>query len=167
MSQDRYGPHQNNRSTHRHHPEQKRCRRYLDAAHDGEGGQACGEERLGHILDVEARQRAPRQGTPRLEQDEVVDILTRLGMEVKSFKDHWMVKPPSFRFDIEIEADVPTEVVGAVKPGLEIRVTLDDGSDHTARVRALIPISAAVPHRSGLPSGIIFNSVSRTCASNS
>ena len=41
--------------------------------------------------------------------------------------------------DLEIEADIPTEVVGSVKPGLEIRITLDDGTDHKARVRALIP----------------------------
>jgi phenylalanyl-tRNA synthetase beta chain len=47
----------------------------------------------------------------RLDQDEIIDILTRLGMEVKSFKDHWMVKPPSFRFDIEIEADLLEELV--------------------------------------------------------
>jgi phenylalanyl-tRNA synthetase beta chain len=47
----------------------------------------------------------------QLEQDEIIDILTRLGMEVKSFKDHWMVKPPSFRFDIEIEADLLEELV--------------------------------------------------------
>ncbi len=47
----------------------------------------------------------------QLEQDEIIDILERLGMEVKSFKDHWMVKPPSFRFDIEIEADLLEELV--------------------------------------------------------
>jgi phenylalanyl-tRNA synthetase beta chain len=46
-----------------------------------------------------------------LEADEIIDILRRLGMEVKSFKDHWMVKPPSFRFDIEIEADLLEELV--------------------------------------------------------
>ncbi|MGB5457571.1 MAG: phenylalanine--tRNA ligase subunit beta [Gammaproteobacteria bacterium] len=42
---------------------------------------------------------------------EIVDILQRLGMEVKSFNDHWMVRPPSFRFDIEIEADLLEELV--------------------------------------------------------
>jgi len=47
----------------------------------------------------------------QLEQDEIIGILQRLGMEVKSFKDHWMVKPPSFRFDIEIEADLLEELV--------------------------------------------------------
>jgi phenylalanyl-tRNA synthetase beta chain len=56
-------------------------------------------ERINRVLGIE------------LEQDEIIDILTRLGMEVKSFKDHWMVKPPSFRFDIEIEADLLEELV--------------------------------------------------------
>ena len=46
-----------------------------------------------------------------LEQDEIVDILQRLGMVVKSFNDSWMVKPPSFRFDIAIEADLLEELV--------------------------------------------------------
>ena len=56
-------------------------------------------ERIKRVLGIE------------LEQDEIIEILTRLGMEVKSFKDHWMVKPPSFRFDIEIEADLLEELV--------------------------------------------------------
>ncbi|MEM1045552.1 MAG: efflux RND transporter periplasmic adaptor subunit [Pseudomonadota bacterium] len=41
--------------------------------------------------------------------------------------------------DLEIETDVPTEVIGSVSPGQEIRVTLDDGTEHRAIVRALIP----------------------------
>ncbi|MEM8811314.1 MAG: efflux RND transporter periplasmic adaptor subunit [Pseudomonadota bacterium] len=41
--------------------------------------------------------------------------------------------------DLEIEADIPTEYIGAVTPGMNVRVTLDDGSDHSARVRALVP----------------------------
>ena len=56
-------------------------------------------ERIGRVLGI------------TLEQDEIVDILQRLGMEVKSFGDHWMVKPPSFRFDIAIEADLLEELV--------------------------------------------------------
>ena len=57
------------------------------------------EERIGRVLGVS------------LDRDEVRDILERLGMEVKSFQDHWMVKPPSFRFDIQIEADLLEELV--------------------------------------------------------
>ncbi|NNJ98740.1 MAG: phenylalanine--tRNA ligase subunit beta [Gammaproteobacteria bacterium] len=56
-------------------------------------------ERIGRVLGV------------KLEHDEIVDILQRLGMEVKSFNDSWMVKPPSFRFDIAIEADLLEELV--------------------------------------------------------
>ena len=40
---------------------------------------------------------------------------------------------------LEIETDVPTEIVGSVKPGQVLDVTLDDGSRHKATVRALIP----------------------------
>lgn len=56
-------------------------------------------ERIGRVLGV------------TLAHDEIVDILQRLGMEVKSFNDSWMVKPPSFRFDIAIEADLLEELV--------------------------------------------------------
>lgn len=41
---------------------------------------------------------------------EVTDILQRLGMEVGQEGDHWLVRPPSFRFDIAIEADLIEEV---------------------------------------------------------
>jgi phenylalanyl-tRNA synthetase beta chain len=56
-------------------------------------------ERISRVLGIE------------LDKGEIIDILMRLGMEVKSFKDHWMVKPPSYRFDIEIEADLLEELV--------------------------------------------------------
>jgi phenylalanyl-tRNA synthetase beta chain len=43
--------------------------------------------------------------------EQVSDILKRLGMEIKVYSDGWLVKPPSFRFDIVIEADLLEEVV--------------------------------------------------------
>lgn len=46
-----------------------------------------------------------------LAEDEVTAIFQRLGMEVKVYPDGWLVKAPSFRFDIEIEADLLEEVV--------------------------------------------------------
>ena len=46
-----------------------------------------------------------------LAEDEVTEIFQRLGMEVKVYPDGWLVKAPSFRFDIEIEADLLEEVV--------------------------------------------------------
>jgi len=41
----------------------------------------------------------------------VTEIFQRLGMEVKVYPDGWLVKAPSFRFDIAIEADLLEEVV--------------------------------------------------------
>lgn len=43
--------------------------------------------------------------------EEVTEIFQRLGMEVKVFSDGWLVKSPSFRFDIRIEADLLEEIV--------------------------------------------------------
>ncbi len=44
------------------------------------------------------------------EPGEVTDILERLGMQVKTTDAGWEVTPPSFRFDIAIEADLVEEV---------------------------------------------------------
>jgi RND family efflux transporter MFP subunit len=41
--------------------------------------------------------------------------------------------------DLEIEADVPFERLAGIAPGVEVSVALDDGSRHTASVRAVIP----------------------------
>lgn len=43
---------------------------------------------------------------------------------------------------LEIEADIPTEIIASVVPGLTVEVTLDDGTAQSARVRALIPSEA-------------------------
>lgn len=45
-----------------------------------------------------------------LADTEVVDILTRLGMQVESVGDGWSVVPPSWRFDIAIEVDLIEEL---------------------------------------------------------
>ena len=46
-----------------------------------------------------------------LETTEVTEILTRLGMTIKKQQgDHWQVSPPTFRFDISIEADLIEEL---------------------------------------------------------
>ncbi|EDY87596.1 phenylalanyl-tRNA synthetase, beta subunit [gamma proteobacterium HTCC5015] len=47
----------------------------------------------------------------RFEKQEVVDILQRLGMGVAVLEEGWRVTPPSFRFDINIEADLIEELV--------------------------------------------------------
>ena len=40
---------------------------------------------------------------------------------------------------LEIEADVPADRLAGLAPGLEVRVGLDDGSVHSATVRAIVP----------------------------
>jgi len=43
-------------------------------------------------------------------EQEVLEILRRLGMEVHQQTDGWKVTPPAFRFDIELEEDLIEEV---------------------------------------------------------
>ncbi len=81
------------------------------------GGQA------GPLSEVVAREHLPAEPAIRLRPqrikhllglqiaaDEVDAILHRLGMAVAREGDHWLVVPPSFRFDITIEADLIEEV---------------------------------------------------------
>ncbi|HHJ18048.1 MAG TPA: phenylalanine--tRNA ligase subunit beta [Gammaproteobacteria bacterium] len=42
--------------------------------------------------------------------EQVEDILTRLGLALEGTEEGWLVTPPSFRFDLEIEADLIEEV---------------------------------------------------------
>ncbi|MBE9564712.1 MAG: phenylalanine--tRNA ligase subunit beta, partial [Proteobacteria bacterium] len=56
-------------------------------------------ERIKRVLGIE------------MADEEVTEIFQRLGMEVKVYPDGWLVKSPSFRFDIQIEADLLEEVV--------------------------------------------------------
>lgn len=41
--------------------------------------------------------------------------------------------------DLEIEAEVPTERLAGLTPGAVVAVRLDDGTEHTATVRAVVP----------------------------
>ena len=43
--------------------------------------------------------------------DDVTEIFQRLGMETKVYPESWLIKAPTFRFDIQIEADLLEEVV--------------------------------------------------------
>ena len=45
-----------------------------------------------------------------IDDDEIASILTRLHMQVSVIDGGWTVRPPSYRFDIEIEADLIEEV---------------------------------------------------------
>ncbi len=42
--------------------------------------------------------------------------------------------------NLEIEADVPFDRLGGVTPGVSVKFRLDDGSEHQAIVRAVIPV---------------------------
>ncbi|MEN8131447.1 MAG: phenylalanine--tRNA ligase subunit beta, partial [Pseudomonadota bacterium] len=81
------------------------------------GGQA------GPVIEVIADEHLPTGQTVELRRariqrvlgmlpadDEIVDILTRLGMQVEATAAGWDVNSPTFRFDIEIEADLIEEV---------------------------------------------------------
>jgi phenylalanyl-tRNA synthetase beta chain len=46
-----------------------------------------------------------------MSDEQVIDILTRLGMPLTDEEDGWLVKIPSCRFDISIEADLIEELV--------------------------------------------------------
>jgi len=46
----------------------------------------------------------------KLTQDEIESILSRLGMSLEPLDGEWRVIPPSFRFDIAIEADLIEEI---------------------------------------------------------
>ena len=55
-------------------------------------------------------QRVERILGVKITDDVIVDILTRLEMQVEATDDGWMVTPPSCRFDIAIEVDLIEEV---------------------------------------------------------
>jgi len=46
-----------------------------------------------------------------LAKDEIEQLLARLGMQLEASGDEWQVTPPSFRFDMEIEADLIEEII--------------------------------------------------------
>lgn len=79
--------------------------------------------RPGPVIEVSAPEHLPAERAIRLRPerierllgleiaaDEVGEILTRLGMAVAENNDHWLVAPPSFRFDLALEADLIEEL---------------------------------------------------------
>jgi len=78
---------------------------------------------VGSITDITNATTLPKQSGVLLRQQriqrilgvslpdsEVDDIFKRLGMQVETTTDGWLVTPPSFRFDIAIEADLIEEI---------------------------------------------------------
>jgi phenylalanyl-tRNA synthetase beta chain len=81
------------------------------------GGQA------GPVIEVVAPEHLPAEPAIRLrserihrllglkiENQDVNEILLRLGMAVADEGDHWLVVPPAFRFDLTLEADLIEEI---------------------------------------------------------
>ena len=85
--------------------------------------------RLAEINLYNAQIRAPYAGV-------VTERLTEAGAYVK-------IGDPVIRMigdrALEIEADVPFQHLGGLKPGIEVGLRLDDGTSHSAVVRALVP----------------------------
>ncbi|WP_433689628.1 phenylalanine--tRNA ligase subunit beta [Kosakonia cowanii] len=82
----------------------------------------CGGE-AGPVIDVTNEASLPKRATIRLRRskldrlighhiadEQVSDILTRLGCEVTAGQDEWLAVAPSWRFDMEIEEDLVEEV---------------------------------------------------------
>jgi phenylalanyl-tRNA synthetase beta chain len=67
--------------------------------------------RLPQVTPIQLRRRRLRRllGV-ELPDEEVVDILLRLGAHVESSEEGWLVIPPSFRFDLSIETDLIEEL---------------------------------------------------------
>ncbi|MEO6696823.1 MAG: phenylalanine--tRNA ligase subunit beta, partial [Gammaproteobacteria bacterium] len=73
--------------------------------------EVCQEDHLPKRIAIPLRaQRIQRVLGHRLESDEIEDILGRLAMTVTALPDGWQVTPPSYRFDIVIEADLIEEI---------------------------------------------------------
>jgi len=68
-----------------------------------------------------------------LEKSKITEILTRLGMHVVEQGKTWLVTPPTFRFDITIEADL-IEEIGRVY-----------GYDELPTVAPRVPLEVALP----------------------
>ena len=82
----------------------------------------CGGE-VGPVIEVTNQNELPSQATIKLcrnkidriigytiETQKITDILVRLGCEVEYQNDTWIIKSPSWRFDLQIEEDLVEEV---------------------------------------------------------
>ena len=59
--------------------------------------------------------------------EQVEDILTRLGVRVEADGEGWSATPPSFRFDLTIEADLIEEVGRVFGLGAEGLIEVNHG----------------------------------------
>lgn len=66
---------------------------------------------------------------------------------------------------LEVEADVPFQYLGGLEIGTEVGLTLDDGSEHTATVRAIIPAENPLTRTRAVRLTPAFGATSRPLAS--
>jgi len=92
----------------------QRATELLIAIAGGEAGpliDAVAPEHMPQSPRVELRyERVQRLLGIEVERDEVADIIQRLNMQLEEQADGWQVTPPSYRFDINIEADLIEEI---------------------------------------------------------
>ncbi|MCP4472327.1 MAG: phenylalanine--tRNA ligase subunit beta [Gammaproteobacteria bacterium] len=92
----------------------QRATELLIAIAGGEAGpliDALAPEQMPQLPRVELRhERVQRLLGIEVERGEVADILQRLHMQLDEKADGWQVTPPSYRFDINIEADLIEEI---------------------------------------------------------
>jgi phenylalanyl-tRNA synthetase beta chain len=73
--------------------------------------EVCAESYLPAVNDIALREtRIKKVLGLTVAKAEVTDILTRLGLGVTETDEGWLIKSPSWRFDIEIEADLLEEI---------------------------------------------------------
>ena len=92
----------------------QRATELLIAIAGGEAGpliDALEPELMPQLPQVELRyERVQRLLGIEVERAEIADILQRLNMQLDEIADGWRVTPPSYRFDINIEADLIEEI---------------------------------------------------------
>ncbi len=92
----------------------QRATELLIAIAGGEAGpliDALEPELMPQLSQVELRyERVQRLLGIEVERAEIADILQRLNMQLDEIADGWRVTPPSYRFDINIEADLIEEI---------------------------------------------------------
>ena len=85
--------------------------------------------RLAELHLVYARVKAPYSGA-------ITQKLTEVGAYVQKGQD--IVRMVA-NGSLEVEADIPFDRLGGMTPGAVVEISLDDGTIHQARVRAIIP----------------------------
>ncbi len=68
--------------------------------------------------------------------------------------------------DLEVEADVPSSRIAGLEAGTSVSIVLDDGTEHTATVRAVVPEENALTRTRQVRFTPLFGAVSKPLAVN-